>query len=169
MGLIYRLFSVALFAMLVSTSISAQELNVGLYNYLTFGKSNDLGLDMRYAKNLERNALVFGLELRSIDWGNHLGLLVGYKAGYYQNESFTVGGVTTIHPGLALFQQGSLGSFGFAYAPYLRWQSKKRSFLQLDLGFRYNVCPGYREYGNYQQIEFPVGVKWGISLGDRAE
>lgn len=163
----YRVISIVLFVIVITSQARSQELNVGFYNYLTFAKSNDLGLDISYAKNLKKHAVVLGAEIRSIDWGNHLGLVLAFKADYFEKGSITIGGLTSLHPGLALFQQRSMGSFGVAYTPYLKWKSNKRSFLQLDLGFRYNISPGYEQFGMYQQIEFPLGVKWGIALGER--
>ncbi len=163
----YRVISIVLLIILFSTQARSQELNVGFANYLTFAKSNDLGLDISYTKNLKKHAVVLGAEIRSIDWGNHLGLVLAFKADYFEKRSITIGGLTSLHPGLALFQQRSLGSFGVSYAPYIKWQSKKRSFLQVDLGFRYNISPGYEQYGTHQQIEFPLGLKWGILLGER--
>ena len=37
----------------------------------------------------------------------------------------------------------------------------------MDLGFRYNISSGYAQHGMHQQIEFPLGLKWGIMLGER--
>jgi len=163
----YKYILILFFGLGLQMNMFSQNLSIGLYDYLASGKSNDLGMDISYTHSLQKNALVAGLELRSIDWGNHAGLIIGYRADYYQRGPFRLGGLTAIHPGLALFHQKSLGSFGLSYQSYFKWQSKKRSFLQFDLGFRYNVCPGYKKYGAYQQYEFPLGLKWGIVLRNK--
>jgi hypothetical protein len=161
---IYRYIFLTVFGLVLQLNLYSQNLSIGLYDYLASGKSNDLGLDISYTYPLQKNALIAGVELRSIDWGNHAGLIIGYQAAYFHRGPFSLGGLAAIRPGLALFQQKSLGSFALSYHSYFRWQSKKRSFLQLDLGYRYNICPGYRDYGIYKQFELPLGLKWGIVL-----
>ena len=135
---------------------------MGLNYFLGTGKSSDLGLDIQYTKSFKKHTLQAGLELRSIDWGNHLGLIIGYQAPYTKKASFLLASHTSLHPGIALFHQAPLGTIGFSHLFLVKWQSKKRSFLQIDMGARYSICPGYKKYGPNSQLEFPLSIKWGL-------
>jgi len=160
MASIYKIILIALLILAVKPGLEAQEMSIGVRNYIGSG-SDDLGLEINYSKTLKKNELLLGMELRSIDWGNHLGINLGYRICYYKMKSFEIGSQTTLHPGIDLFKPSSLFSFGISHQAYLRWQSKKASFLQLDLGFRYNISPAYKAYGIHYQFEFPVGLSWG--------
>ena len=128
------------------------------------GQSSDLGLNISYAKYLKKNGIALGMEIRSIDWGNHWGLILAYDREYFRKDAIKMGGLSGFHPGLALFQQKQLGSYGISQAFYVQWQSKKKSLLRLDIGLRYNVSPAYKVYGNYQQFEFPISLNWGLNF-----
>jgi hypothetical protein len=62
------------------------------------------------------------------------------------------------------FQQKSFATYGIAYLPYLNWQSKGRFYMEMAFGIRYNVIPGYTEYGNSSQLEFPIRITSGWIL-----
>lgn len=164
MALIYRIILLCTF-LTPAIQSQSQQLCIGLNYYAGTGLSADIGLDISYIKKLNKDAILIGGEIRSIDWGNHIGINIGYGREYFNKDVFKVGGVSTFHPGLALFHNSSLGSFGLSHLFYLRWQSKKRSYLELDMGARYNFNPAYQEYGNNKQLEFPINLKWGLILG----
>ena len=106
-----------------------------------------------------------GTELRSIDWGNHLGLNLTYSRIYFEKKAYRIFSSSSFHPGLALFHEHTFGGFGFSHTINFRWQSKKRSFVEFDLGARYNICPAYKNYGNNSQFELPLAIRWGMQLG----
>ena len=96
-----------------------------------------------------------------------LGFGFGYNATYKEFSKFNVGGISSAILGLALFRQNSMASYGFAYTPYLQWNSKKSFYASLGLGIRYNWCPAYKEYGLNKQLEFPLELKWGFRLSNK--
>ena len=150
--------------LLTSLRVHSQQLNIGLQYYTCSGRSADLGLDINYAKKLNKNIFQVGTEIRSIDWGNHWGLNLSYGRIYYSKQAFSLSGISSVHPGLALFHKHYFGSYGISHSFNFRWQSNKRSFFELNLGARYNVCPSYGEYGNNHQFELPLSFRWGIHL-----
>lgn len=166
MALNYRNLVLGLF-FIFSLQLQSQQLILGFDQFAGSGKSNDLGIQFSYDQKISNKSIQIGVELRSIDWGNHLGIKLGLGFAYFSKNAFTVGGISSFHPGIALFHQKSLGSFGLSHIFYLQWQSKKRSFLAIDLGTRYNFCPAYRHYGISTQFEFPITLKWGLRLGKK--
>lgn len=161
MGLRYRLL---LLIFLAGFTANAQQIGFGLTNFVGSGLSNDLGLNLSFVKPLPKHALQFELEMRSIDWGNSLNFGLGFKATYKEFSALTIGGITSGYFGVSPFQQKSFATYGIAYLPYLKLQSKGRLYIEMAFGIRYNVVSGYNEYGNYSQLEFPLRITSGWQL-----
>jgi hypothetical protein len=151
--------------LLTTVKIHAQKLNLGIHYFAGSGESADLGVDINFSKNINKNIFQLGTELRSIDWGNHWGLNLSYGRTYFTKKAFSLSGLTSVHPGLALFHENSFLSYGVSHSFNINWQSNKRSFLELNVGARYNICPAYEQYGNNTQFELPLSLRWGIQLG----
>lgn len=164
MGLKYRILLVLV---LSAMAASAQSLSFGFSNFLGSGMSRDLGLNIGYTQELKKHALNFELEMRSIDWGNQFNAALGFKATYYSKSQWQIGGITNLYVGMAPFQQKSLMAYGASYAPYFQRNTQGRLFYRGSIGFRYNICPGYAEYGQNEQMEFPLRLSVGFNLESR--
>ena len=141
----------------------AQEWTSNFTNFVGSGQSNDLGLSITHFRKLDRNAISINLEMRSIDWGNQFNVGVGYLATYKEAKNWEFGGHTQLLLGIAPFKQKSIMAYGLAYAPYFRYKTLGRLFVEGSLGFRYNIAPGYSDYGIFQQIEFPLQLSLGLA------
>ncbi|MFY0672762.1 MAG: hypothetical protein JXQ87_05135 [Bacteroidia bacterium] len=161
MGLRFRII---LLLLTIGVSAKAQELGFGFTNFIGSGMSNDLGLNLSYAKPIKNNAVQFELEMRSIDWGNSLNLGLGFKAKYKQIQRVTIGGVSSAYFGVSPFQQKAMATYGLGYLPYIKWQSSGKFYAELAVGLRYNTSQGYSEYGPSNQFEFPLRITSGWLL-----
>ncbi len=159
MDTIYKIIAL----LLISSAVSAQDFGVRYEKYLLTGASSDQGVIMSYQRPYWEGWLVEA-EYRSIDWGNQIGLNPGYRKDFYSSGLWQASAQGTLHLGLALYQQGSKFSTGISGHLMLRWQSLSRFYTQLQLGGRYNLCPGYREYGPWQSFELPLGLAIGWKI-----
>lgn len=160
----YKWF-IFLFLSLLYRALPGQDISLGLTDFLGTGRSNDLGMELSYSHPAGRHFIQAGVELRSIDWGNLLGLQFGYRTAYVNKRKWTFGSTSYFHPGISLFRRDQLMNYGISHMPFIRWQVKNRAFLQMETGIRYNICPGYKKYGHYTQLEFPLKLQWGWRLG----
>jgi hypothetical protein len=168
--------SIVLFGMLLAmTSLSAQEISLRTLSFpgLAYRAGAGYfygggGLELAFQKDLPRGAYRLGLEYRIIDWGNQVGLNLGYVHPYLQGERWQLSGLANLQLGLVPFYQKSLLSWAIGYHGLFRWQSKKRAFYEAGLGIRYSNSPGYVEFGPINRLfEVPVRVGVGWKLGNR--
>ncbi len=153
----------------------SQEMSISLFQGQGFGTNigsewfrNGPGLQLRYSKGL--NDVDFwsaGVEMRTVNWGNQVAFTSGYQrlyAAVKENWSFRIGG-EMIH-GVVLFRPRSLYALGLKTGHAVRYQSKKRSFFQLDTAIGYNITPGYLDFGNINQAyELRLEISYGLLLG----
>lgn len=126
------------------------------------------GVELAFQNELPLGAYRVGVEYRIIDWGNQVGLNLGYVHPYWQEERWHLSGLANLQLGLAPFHQGSLFTWAIGYSGLFRWQTKKRAFYEAGLGLRYSNSPAYEAFGPINRLlEVPVRVGVGWKLGNR--
>ncbi len=155
--------------LLLGYSCPAQRVILKYETYLNTGKSMDQGFEISH--RLQDKAWLIGAEYRSIDWGSQIALSPKYQSDFWFTRRWRFMGTGAVHLGMALFYHSPKFSPGLSYVATWRWQSKRRFFVDLSLGARYNVCPGYKKYGRYQSLEFPLGISigWNRWKGDATD
>lgn len=124
------------------------------------------GFELGYRHSLGKGEVLGGLEYRMINWGNQVTINLGYNFPYWTNDVFTVSGATSAQIGWGLFNQKALAVWGAEYLAQLEWQSPKRFFAILGIGFRFNHSPAYSKYGAINwTLNLPVKLGIGFRLG----
>ncbi len=143
---------------------NGQELELHYSFYTLSGKSIDQGISFSTGGYSIDSRLRIGAEFRSIDWGNQLSLDIAYENSFPGISKDQIYGLSCLHLGWALFRPSALFSPGVSYTIHYRKAIGLRSSAEFMAGVRYNVCPGYRKYGNYQQFEIPLalGFYWNL-------
>lgn len=118
--------------------------------------SPDIGL--RYVRTTPKLAenTYLGLGYRSIDWGNELHLIYGYRHTFLQSGALTVQGEAAIYPGLALFRPQSFLSIGLGAGLRGTYTFHPRWLLNLTVGGQFTTVPSYAIYGPSTQWDVPV-------------
>ncbi len=170
------LFLVCIF-WLNTTFIQAQQLSLkglsflGVATNTTKGYFYDGGgFELNYQHDIWKGRIVTGIEYRMINWGNQVGLNIGYNFPFYKKNQWRLSGTLSTQVGMALFSPRPLAVWGIELLPSVEWQSKKRFFLQLDVGFRMNHCPRYKDYGAINMVwDIPIKIGVGFRLGKAAK
>lgn len=126
------------------------------------------GFDLNYQHDLGKGRLVGGVEYRMINWGNQIALNMGYNFSYWAEAHWRFSGTTAAQIGLALFYQKPLIIWALEYMPQMEWQSEKRFFANLGIGFRFSNSPSYKRYGEINTtFNLPIKIGVGFRLGKR--
>jgi len=161
------------FCCLKTISIQAQQLSLkglsflGVATNTTRGYFYDGGgFELNYQHDIWKGRVVAGIEYRMINWGNQVGLNMGYNLPFYKKNQWRLSATLSAQVGMALFSPKPLAAWGVELLPSVEWQSKKRFFLQLDFGFRMNHCPAYKDYGSINMVfDMPIKIGIGFRLG----
>lgn len=125
-------------------------------------------IELLYAHPIKKGFLRTGIEFRTIDWGNHLSLNIGYKMSFVSKETWSLNGIGSGGIGLALFYEKPLFVWSAEYMTEFVWLKKKKINMDIGLGFRYTQNPAYIKYGQINQVlEIPFKVGFKFNLGKK--
>ena len=163
---------VGLFFFLWHPTSKAQQLSLKPLSFLGVASNvggeyyyNGGGLELAYQHNVWKGRVLTGLEYRMINWGNQIGLNLGYNLPFWTKGAWRVSTSIQAQIGWALFYQKSLLVFGVECIPEIEWHSKKAFFATVALGIRYTNCPAYQNYGQITQtVDLPIKIGLGFYL-----
>ena len=164
---------------LSSVPTNAQQISVQFLSFPGIAHTNGSGyfyggsgLNLAYQRNSGSNQkykMLVGLEYRTIDWGNQIGLNIGFNHPYLITDSkknLRLSGNVSTQFGTALFREKPLFVWSAEYIPEIEWASRKRFFASLGIGLRYTNCPKYKNYGSINSVlEIPIKVSLGFKTG----
>lgn len=124
------------------------------------------GVELGYQLRLPTGMLQLGLEYRIIDWGNQLGLNLGYAYPLITGARGELRAGAMLQLGLVPFRQGSLFAWGGEPHLQYQYQTQRRAFFQATVGLRYSNSPGYQDIGPINRLwEVPIKLGVGWRLG----
>ena len=170
----YGILIVLLFFMISTRSIG-QQLSLkplsflgiatnlgGEYNY------NGGGFELAYQHDIWKGRVVGGLEYRMVNWGNEVGINLGYNMPFWAKGQWRASVSAQAQVGWALFYQKSLLIWGIECVPEMEWHSNKAFFATLGFGIRYSNCPAYENYGAITSaIDLPIKIGLGFYLNNK--
>lgn len=168
MKTITLLFTLILF--LGTTEVAAQELRLesaSFYGFVYPGATEYFygggGLSLNYGHHFEWGRVQAGMEYRIIDWGNQLGLNLGYAYPLWTKAEHSLSAGLMVQLGIVPFRQNSLFAWGAEPQVEYRWQTQKRAFWIAGVGVRYSHSPAYLDFGPINRLgemALRAGIGW---------
>lgn len=119
---------------------------------IPFDNNQSYGLNYISSKNI-----ILGAEFRTIDWGNQLGFVLGYRYDSHQMEKAAWHHDFYILNNIALFRPSPKYAFGIGWESSWSYQFTKKNHLELGFGLRMDRLFGY-EFTNTHTIELPIRI-----------
>lgn len=169
------LILVGVFFFMINTTTSAQQLSLKPLSFLGIATNlggeyhyNGGGFELAYQHDVWKGRVVGGLEYRMINWGNQIGINLGYNMPFWTKGQWRASVSAQAQIGWALFHQKSLFVWGLECIPQIEWHSNKAFFASLGFGIRYTNCPAYENYGLLTSaIDLPIKIGLGFYLNNK--
>lgn len=169
------LILVGVFFFMINTTTSAQQLSLKPLSFLGIATNlggeyhyNGGGFELAYQHDVWKGRVVGGLEYRMINWGNQVGINLGYNMPFWTKGQWRASVSVQTQIAWALFYQKSLFVWGLECIPQIEWHSNKAFFASLGFGIRYTNCPAYENYALLTSaIDLPIKIGLGFYLNNK--
>ena len=161
---------------LISSSLQAQNFQTSVFGSMGLGYQLEdknvyepgfSGAGIRFDRiqiiDSSRFSIVNGLEYSFTAWGSQILMNNGFGLEILTKNKFSVKATFSAMNGIALFKPKPLYTGAFDLRSEIYYALKQNLSLYLAFGFRYSVCPGYRDYGpiwSYSDVPFGLGILW---------
>lgn len=171
---LYNVFIIAFLALAMNTA-KAQQLSLRPLSFLGIATNvgtnyfyNGGGFELSYQHDYWKGRISGGLEYRMINWGNQVGLNIGYNLPFWTKKQWRASVTAHAQIGWALFVQKTLAVWGFEAIPQIEWKSKKAFFVMIGVGLRFSHNPVYEQFGSINAtLDIPIKVGIGFRLNNK--